>query len=1287
MPTLEDAIVAAAKNGALKVPAIRAKLFDEAKRGNVSIPWDRLSASDVASFASDPKRPNRTYMDHALAVASNKKRTPIEAQWLEAMAKKGLIPGTRTGEIMMARQSAEMGSPVWNPNAAVNALRGKKKPVAGKMGSALSGHDPAEALRTAQQQQAERDTVEAYKTQGAGPVAGTRLFLGTDSPDANAAAQESIGNETGVSGAVARAFQAASSPNGMLMLAGLGAGLPAATLGAEALGGALLGNAGAAIGKAAVPLAADAYFAAQAAPGIRERLAANDVSGAVAEGVLGVGPVVLHGVYGPRILREGLAGTALEHPIESLRARHEWAKQALMSPEERLAALEAAQRPHNEAFGAGYDAGYERPVTPALLRRAADPARATNGYLSGRLEGAIDGGLWAGEQATGPLVEAANAAHEAAAARTAEVMARQAARAREAEGAALMGRTAYLREKLGTRAPEPPDYTTGPLYDIAQAEQAARGPVTKPPRAPRKPRGGAANPSPAPAVEVAQGRQLGDPVVAPEPPPMVIDPSAPANPNDIHALGGATDPISAALSGAVDTRLPHESAGVPTRANAAPGEASVDVVRAPDDATPKHLWMSPTSHIDIVGAIERLVPNGAKVSGHLRHYMTVAGDAANRWTQQFNGIVKDVQAMKSLGATPSERWATFQKLIETERSKRGQLMPDVRPVMERYDALTDELGRHREAMAQAAGMKLEDIAPSIKDIGYWSRQHKGGYQVVRPHTNPDGTVRLERLAFSKNMTEASNEALRIINDAKIHGQPPPKLQIIEANKVDAIPGVGSAIGKPRIGANIGRVKNRLAYDTGPEVMRQHIEGIARFGQRVSVDAIIKKAIESLAPSQTATKQYLLDYRKRMVGAPTNTEVMFGNWIRQNKLLRDRVQDPDRALKNWMAWHRSATNAMKLRFNVGSALGNLVQPEQTLAPVVGERIFQKSRAMIRDNWQRMKDMHVLIGDTKYDERANLKGGQKWYDVMSNASNVNRAHGYLAGELHWDTLTPEAKAEFMANGGFKMEKAAKHQYARDMAERTEFDNTVNNRAMILTGPLVETLAQYKGYQIKSLEAGLALWANPKGGTRIQRLGKIARSMALPAIVGGAKGVLPVIGAVSAPFIYNEFFDLAKGRGKSDEEADVIALGFAQGAAAAGGTDVSSKVQAYDAPFGDTPAEKVGGFVLGPTFGSMAKLAPDMWKAFAEPAPHKRETALWNLVVHQVPQSAGPRLAIEETMNPGGGQAAGSKRTESKYPYLDAAKMTFGLQPTVKTDSYARAERKAARRFKGKNLGLGG
>lgn len=1298
MATAQDAIVLAAKKGAMQSPEFRALVWQAATKEGLQIPWDRLSAQDVAAFGG------KDYMTHAMNVASNKKHSRQEGEWLNAMAQHGLIPGTRLGQIMAARLGIEMGSPAWNPMAAVNEVRGKKKPVPGKVGSALSGHDPGEALRTAQQQSAALDYARGSGFSGAidRAVADNSTAGGID---ASQSASDYLDQQTGVAGALTRATRGMVNPQGVLIGGGLAVGLPAAT----ALAGALPGAAGA-IGSRLVPLAADAYFAQQAIPGAVERYKQGDKSGALADLALGVGPVAAYGIHG---LRSGVG--------EAISSRVARGEALLRAAEDASAATRAQSVGRAQGFGA------LDKMSPEFLKYAAENPMSP--YATGRLAGGISRGLLDGELALGgnpgaspgimgvvqPALE--RAAAESAAAYT-RASASQSALANEllagaardaadlqaarsslsstldALSAHAQGRALGSDTPLSSRVPVEP---IGPGPDLGAPRvndtipgidvPRVRPPLEAPPdlgqplrrRRGRIPKGGTVNPSEAPAGDVAPQGSL-----------TPLTDATPATPNDIHALGGATDPISAVLSGAVDTRLPHESAGVPSAANAAPGQGSIDVVRTPSDASPRHWWMSPTSHIDIQGAIEQLFPEGAKLSGTLRHYRTVHDKLVAVWSKAYKSIVDDVRVMGTLGNTPKERWETFQRMIETERSQRGTLAPNVKAVMDRYDALTDQLGQYRETSAIASGIDPSVIAPSIKDIGYWSRQHKGGYQVVRPHVNPDGTVRIEHVAFAKNMTEASNEALRIINEAHMNNQPAPKLQIIEANKGEVIPGVGQNIGKPQVGMNIGRVKNNLEYDRSPQVMQEHIQAVARFGHRVATDALIKDALKTLHPTQTQAARYLMDYRKRLVGAPNDFEVQVGNAIRGNRFLRDRISDPDRFIRTSAAYMRTVTNMLKLRFNLKSAAINLVQPEQTLAPIVGEKIFRASRAKIKSEWQRMKDEHVLIGDTKYDEHGNASvagGGGKWYDVMSNASNVNRAHGYLAGEMHWDTLAPEVKKTFMKNGRFSSESAARDQYARDMAERTEFDNTVHNRALAMTGPFVETLMQYKGYQIKSMESTLSLLSNPKNGNLMQRLGKVARSAAAPAILGGAKGTLAVIGGASAPFVYSLVYDLAQKHGVDNDTSERLALGASEGLPAVAGVNTAAAVQPFDAPFGNSPAEKVGGAVMGPSFGSQAKFAVDFWNVMKEPNPHTREQYLWQLVVHQVPQMAGVRLAAEQIQNPGSGQAVGMERTESQNPALDATLMVGGFQNQAKMEHYARKEREAARKFMGYNMGLGG
>ena len=407
--------------------------------------------------------------------------------------------------------------------------------------------------------------------------------------------------------------------------------------------------------------------------------------------------------------------------------------------------------------------------------------------------------------------------------------------------------------------------------------------------------------------------------------------------------------------------------------------------------------------------------------------------------------------------------------------------------------------------------------------------------------------------------------------------------------------------------------------------------------------------------------------------PKPYEAAYGNTL--NSLTRGRVVDADQALRRHVDTLMGLGNALRLRFNVKSALVNLAQPLETLWPYVSTRDYAAVARRYMDPKERARLAEKgVLESSKVEGQAPQKSTSKWpatlRDPFGAASAVNRGIGYLYGE------------EAARRAGVTDPEQV-HQSGLAWAEMVEFDNSPFNAPPVLRDTMGRFLLQYKGFTIKSLENLLGPQSITRGSVSgqavspMERLARVAKWGAAKAGVGGVKALQGPVGGLAVA-TYLAARQMARERGAETEEAEQIGRVAAMGLPTLMGADVSGSVGVLDPPFGETDAERLVNFAAGPTIGTalnVKKGVDDVLSGKKKPGAALVDTA--------------KRLSPYARMGEAAWETARSVRTGTPYRYkvpggtmrattAEQIVQLLGGQPARRSMAYQREE---ARKKRGK------
>lgn len=843
---------------------------------------------------------------------------------------------------------------------------------------------------------------------------------------------------------------------------------------------------------------------------------------------------------------------------------------------------------------------------------------------------------------------------------------------------------------------------------------------------PRKP---GINPSPAPADTVAETGASYDAEPLPEPPgePYPIADSGPVPPPVVdspHSDPPAEEPVRVASP--FDKSLPETSArempppprkkGILERAREAVGlphnrpvagaegtEVQPDVVMRTNaqDYDLRHSTQPVTSYAGVRGFMEQIAGDAGKVAGEqLRRIDAAHQQRSRRWSAEAEDIFSQVYKSRFLKGNRASKVEQFANIIEQDRASRD-VPADLTEAVSRWDKLMDEVGKFMPSEGKRLGLPEDMFAPPVEDIGYWPRVRPGRWRVrsYAAGTTPENAPGL--VGIGESMQDASKLAAdwqrKWIADNP--GKKLPRVWIDEQPPIPNQLGVSEQQQLERVkmhGSMEDRVGSDAPYQKTRDAVLRHLEGVSRWSRDTESNFVIENHAADYDMTHPGYASAMRKYRDRLWGLPTFDERAFGALLNAKlSPFRRYTKNPDRVLKTIGGWLRNATNMVSINYNPGTTLLNYMQPASTLKAAAGKRDYAAAFKAFSAEAPRLKALGVFGGDTKLGADSTYVTDPKWYQINMRASNKNRGIGYLVGEMKWDQMPEADKLAFINRSGVpdlpggRVDMATgKDLMARQWMERTEFDNANTNKPLLIHGTMADMIGQYRGFQMKMF-ASLAADAHPMptDKSRFDPLKRVLTSMAPMAAGGGARGAIPVVGTLAAPYIYVVIRDAIEDHGGSKEWADKIGTAIAWGPMYSVGIDFSGKASIAEPTQGATMYEQAGRIAFGAALSKLGDFSTGMYNTFRKAGEgpdagyyDRLKEGGWDVVTRLATQLKGVRK-VADIATKGPDRARFDKaRVGSSVEvihganaFIDAALMGAGLRPAYLSEAYNKSAEK--------------
>jgi len=310
--------------------------------------------------------------------------------------------------------------------------------------------------------------------------------------------------------------------------------------------------------------------------------------------------------------------------------------------------------------------------------------------------------------------------------------------------------------------------------------------------------------------------------------------------------------------------------------------------------------------------------------------------------------------------------------------------------------------------------------------------------------------------------------------------------------------------------------------------------------------------------------------------------------------------------------------------------NTLQPEQTLAPIVGFVEVQKARARViarESTAQALLEKYLPTVASQWRAGGKLVSRSRWGNWMPQTASekLNQATAFVAMYEHGRKL------------GMTEDGAANYALLNGLL-RTQFYPLISDTPRFMRGPMGKLLFQFKRFSVKNLELAAHLMheGNYTGFARWLGAQFVLGGLRLGLSTPGLAGIALAFGLGLSGALYRLHKKLEEKYGRA------VADGVIYGLPGIFGADMSASFNILDIPRGENVWERTARLFSGPTIGDIVAVGQ---AATDKKAPERRA---WKRILMTLAEKNRALSVVDSTIRMIlGDKAYVDPRGRKKYP----------------------------------------